>query len=60
MPVWIFSALKLPKQSSMECKDSLVKNLKIPQPLKKMNEIFQANGFEAYLVGGAVRDMIRG
>ncbi len=37
-----------------------MKNIKIPQPLKKMNEIFQANGFEAYLVGGAVRDMIRG
>ena len=37
-----------------------MKNLKIPQPLKKMNEIFQANGYEAYLVGGAVRDMIRG
>ncbi|MBO7174530.1 MAG: polynucleotide adenylyltransferase, partial [Spirochaetaceae bacterium] len=32
----------------------------MPQPLKKMNEIFQANGYEAYLVGGAVRDMIRG
>ena len=37
-----------------------MKNLKIPQPLKKMNEIFKANGYEAYLVGGAVRDMIRG
>ena len=25
-----------------------------------MNEIFSANGYEAYLVGGAVRDIIRG
>ena len=37
-----------------------MKSLKIPQVLKKMNSIFQSNGFEAYLVGGAVRDMIRG
>lgn len=34
--------------------------VKIPAELKKMNEIFSANGFEAYLVGGAVRDMLRG
>ena len=32
----------------------------IPSELRKMNAIFSANGFEAYLVGGAVRDMIRG
>ncbi len=34
--------------------------VKIPLELKKMNEIFSANGFEAYLVGGAVRDMLLG
>ena len=34
--------------------------VKIPSELKKMNEIFSANGFEAYLVGGAVRDMLLG
>ena len=34
--------------------------IKIPSILKKMNEIFSANGYEAYLVGGAVRDIIRG
>ena len=32
----------------------------IPHELKKMNELFKAHGFEAYLVGGAVRDMILG
>ena len=32
----------------------------IPHQLKKMNELFKAHGFEAYLVGGAVRDMILG
>lgn len=34
--------------------------IKIPDELKKMNEIFSQNGFEAYLVGGAVRDMLLG
>lgn len=34
--------------------------IEIPEILKKMNKIFQANGYEAYLVGGAVRDMILG
>ena len=34
--------------------------IKIPSILKKMNAIFSANGYEAYLVGGAVRDIIRG
>lgn len=33
---------------------------RIPEVLKKMNEIFRKNGFKAYLVGGAVRDMIMG
>lgn len=37
-----------------------MKPLKIPEPLKKMNAVFRDNGFEAHLVGGAVRDMIRG
>lgn len=37
-----------------------MKSIKIPFELKKMNEIFESNGFEAYLVGGAVRDMILG
>ena len=32
--------------------------VKIPAILNKMNEIFESNGFEAYLVGGAVRDML--
>ena len=34
--------------------------LKIPHELKKMNELFKKAGFKAYLVGGAVRDMILG
>ncbi|MBQ7158728.1 MAG: HD domain-containing protein [Treponema sp.] len=34
--------------------------VKIPSELKKMNEIFSSHGFEAYLVGGAVRDMLLG
>lgn len=31
--------------------------IKIPVILQKMNNIFEKNGFKAYLVGGAVRDM---
>ncbi|MBQ1971802.1 MAG: polynucleotide adenylyltransferase, partial [Treponema sp.] len=31
--------------------------MKIPVILQKMNNIFEKNGFKAYLVGGAVRDM---
>jgi len=34
--------------------------IKIPSVLKKMNELFNAHGFESYLVGGAVRDVILG
>ena len=34
--------------------------IEIPEILKKMNTIFEENGFEAYLVGGAVRDTILG
>lgn len=37
-----------------------MKAIKIPAPLKKMNEIFVEHGYEAYLVGGAVRDVLRG
>ncbi len=37
-----------------------MKKIRIPDELKKMNEIFAANGFEAYLVGGAVRDILLG
>lgn len=37
-----------------------MKSIKIPSVLKKMNEIFEGAGFEAYLVGGAVRDEIMG
>lgn len=35
------------------------KKISIPLELKKFNETFEKNGFEAYLVGGAVRDMLR-
>lgn len=34
--------------------------IKIPGTLRKMNSIFASHGFKAYLVGGAVRDMIMG
>ena len=37
-----------------------MKKIKIPTELKKMNEIFSANGYKAYLVGGAVRDLLLG
>lgn len=33
-------------------------HIKIPDILKKMNEIFAQHGYKAYLVGGAVRDML--
>ena len=39
---------------------SSTKNIKIPPVLKKMHEIFSRGGFRAYLVGGAVRDMLMG
>lgn len=39
---------------------SLIKCVKIPEELVKIGEIFRKNGFKAYLVGGAVRDMILG
>lgn len=35
-----------------------MKTIKIPSELKKFGSIFAQNGFESYLVGGAVRDMI--
>ena len=34
--------------------------IKIPIELQKMNSVFEKNGFESYLAGGAVRDMILG
>lgn len=37
-----------------------MKTIKIPTELQKMNNFFKNKGFEAFLVGGAVRDMIRG
>lgn len=37
-----------------------MKSINIPLELKKMNELFARNGFCAYLVGGAVRDVILG
>ena len=37
-----------------------MKKIEIPETLKKMNKIFRQNGFEAYLVGGAVRDVLMG
>lgn len=37
-----------------------IKKIEIPEILKKMGGIFKSNGFESYLVGGAVRDMILG
>mgnify|MGYP002624393134 FL=1 len=39
---------------------SLKNCVQIPLDLIKVNEIFKKNGFNAYLVGGAVRDMIMG
>lgn len=33
------------------------KYISIPQILKKMNKVFEENGYKAYLVGGAVRDI---
>lgn len=35
-----------------------MKKYKIPYELERFAEIFKKNGFKAYLVGGAVRDMI--
>lgn len=35
-------------------------HVKIPPVLRKMNDFFESNGFKAYLVGGAVRDMLMG
>lgn len=37
-----------------------MEEISIPPELKKMNSIFEAAGFEAYLVGGALRDTIMG
>lgn len=35
-----------------------MKKIKIPEILQKMNAIFEQNGYDAYLVGGAVRDVL--
>ncbi|HAH61753.1 MAG TPA: polynucleotide adenylyltransferase [Treponema sp.] len=40
--------------------NSTTKAVKIPAVLKKMHDIFASAGFQSYLVGGAVRDMIMG
>lgn len=37
-----------------------MKHIKIPLILKKMNSVFQENGYQAFLVGGALRDMVCG
>lgn len=37
-----------------------MKSVKIPDVLKTMNKILEENGYEGFLVGGAVRDMILG
>ncbi len=40
--------------------NSFMNKIQIPYELKKMNELFTRNGFEAFLVGGAVRDILLG
>lgn len=40
--------------------NSFMNKIQIPYELKKMNELFTNNGFEAFLVGGAVRDILLG
>ena len=37
-----------------------MRGVKIPTELQKMNSLFEGAGYEAYLVGGAVRDEIMG
>ncbi len=37
-----------------------MQKVRIPAELQKMNSLFEAAGFEAYLVGGAVRDELMG
>ena len=37
----------------------IMDSINIPSDLKKVNQIFEKNGFKAYLVGGAVRDSLR-
>lgn len=48
------------KSFFVEAKSKTMKKYRIPIELKKLNDIFTDAGFEAYLVGGAVRDMILG
>ena len=40
--------------------NTILKNIQIPFELKKMNSLMTAAGFEAFLVGGAVRDILLG
>ena len=40
--------------------NTITNRIKIPAVLSDMSSIFSQNGFSAYLVGGAVRDMIMG
>lgn len=42
------------------CCQKLTEKIEIPDILRQMNKIFVQNGFEAYLVGGAVRDILMG
>lgn len=39
-------------------KERVMDKIHIPNELRKMNSIFKAAGFDAYLVGGAVRDIL--
>ncbi|WP_428768923.1 CCA tRNA nucleotidyltransferase [Treponema sp. HNW] len=38
----------------------MIKSISVPPVLQKINRIFSDAGFEAWLVGGAVRDIVRG
>ena len=38
----------------------MMKTIPIPEILQRINKIFTQNGYEAFLVGGAVRDLILG
>ena len=40
--------------------DLLTKKMKIPKDIKRISDIFMENGYDLYIVGGAVRDFIIG
>lgn len=42
------------------CILEMMKTIPIPEILQRINKIFTQNGYEAFLVGGAVRDLILG